>query len=83
MFAATSGVLGTSLLYFGVNPLTCYLGVINYLLYTSVYTPMKRVSVTNTWIGSVVGALPPLMGWTAATNSVDLGMCESRVPLAN
>ncbi|MBE7181449.1 MAG: protoheme IX farnesyltransferase, partial [Terriglobus roseus] len=31
-----------------------------------VYTPMKRISVINTWVGALVGAIPPLMGWTAA-----------------
>lgn len=74
MFAAVSGILGTSILYYGVNPLACYIGVCNHILYTCVYTPMKRVSISNTWIGSVVGALPPLMGWCAATGTVDPGI---------
>ena len=34
---------------------------------------MKRVSIINTWIGSVVGAIPPVMGWTACTGSMDSG----------
>ena len=76
VFAATSGLLGTGLLYYGVNPLTCYVGVFNYFLYTSIYTPMKRTSLLNTWVGSVVGALPPIMGWAAATNDVASGECN-------
>lgn len=48
-----------------VNPLTASLGLANLLLYTSLYTPLKRVSIVNTWVGSVVGAIPPLMGWAA------------------
>lgn len=43
------------------------------VLYTSVYTPLKRLSIVNTWIGSVVGALPPLMGWSACTGTLDPG----------
>ena len=34
---------------------------------------MKRYSILNTWVGSVVGAVPPLIGWTAATGSLDIG----------
>lgn len=37
------------------------------------YTPSKRYHIANTWIGSVVGAIPPLMGWTAATGGLSLG----------
>ena len=43
------------------------LGLLNLGLYTGVYTPMKRLSVANTWVGSVVGAIPPLIGWASAT----------------
>jgi protoheme IX farnesyltransferase len=35
------------------------------------YTAMKRTSVYNTWVGSIVGAIPPVMGWTAVTGSID------------
>lgn len=52
-FAIAASTLGTSLLYFGVNGYTAALGVGNLLLYTSIYTPMKRISILNTWIGSV------------------------------
>lgn len=52
-FVAVSSCLGLGILYFGVNPLTAALGAGNFLLYTSVYTPMKRISILNTWLGSV------------------------------
>lgn len=52
-FAIASATIGASLLYFGVNGYAAALGVGNLLLYTSIYTPMKRVSILNTWIGSV------------------------------
>ncbi|OLY85743.1 Protoheme IX farnesyltransferase, mitochondrial [Smittium mucronatum] len=72
-FAACMGVLGTTSLFYFVNPITGILGFINIILYAFVYTPMKRISVTNTWVGSVVGAIPPVMGWTAVTGTIDPG----------
>lgn len=66
IFAALAGGAGLGLLYFGVNPTVAALGGINTFLYAAIYTPMKRVSVANTWIGALVGAIPPLMGWAAA-----------------
>jgi heme o synthase len=66
-------ILGTANLYFGVNPLTALLGALSLILYAWVYTPFKRISSLNTLIGAIPGALPPLMGWTAAQNSLGLG----------
>ena len=49
-------------------------GASTLILYTTVYAPLKRLSIAyNTWVGSVVGALPPLMGWTACTGTLDPG----------
>lgn len=64
---------GTFLLGYYVNGLSAALGLLNLGLYTCVYTPMKRISIANTWVGSVVGAIPPLMGYTACTGSLDAG----------
>ncbi|XP_061866993.1 protoheme IX farnesyltransferase, mitochondrial [Colius striatus] len=72
-FAASCGVPGVALLALGVNPLTGALGAFNIFLYTCCYTPLKRMSIANTWVGAVVGAIPPVMGWTAATGSLDAG----------
>ncbi|XP_063076860.1 protoheme IX farnesyltransferase, mitochondrial [Engraulis encrasicolus] len=72
-FALACGVPGVTLLSLAVNPLTGLLGALNIVLYTSCYTPLKRVSISNTWVGAVVGAIPPMMGWTAATGSLDAG----------
>lgn len=72
-FAALTSSVGLGVLYFGVNPLTAALGAGNLILYTSVYTPMKRMSILNTWLGSVVGAIPPLMGWAGCTGGLDAG----------
>ncbi|XP_063031627.1 protoheme IX farnesyltransferase, mitochondrial isoform X1 [Melospiza melodia melodia] len=72
-FAACCGIPGVALLTLGVNPLTGALGAFNIFLYTCCYTPLKRMSIANTWVGAVVGAIPPVMGWTAATGSLDAG----------
>eukprot|EP00064_Thunnus_orientalis_P003109 superscaffoldBa00000246_g3117 len=72
-FALACGVPGVALLTLAVNPLTGFLGALNILLYTSFYTPLKRLSIVNTWVGAVVGAIPPIMGWTAATGCLEPG----------
>ncbi|KAF2501034.1 mitochondria protoheme IX farnesyltransferase, partial [Lophium mytilinum] len=66
LFAIGCGTVGVAALYYGVNPTTAFLGGLNIFLYAGVYTPLKRISVINTWAGAVVGGIPPLMGWTAA-----------------
>jgi len=72
-FAGVTGASGISLLLLGTNPMTAVLGAFNLGLYTLVYTPMKRLSIANTWVGSVVGAIPPLMGWAACSGQLDPG----------
>lgn len=66
LFAILAGVGGVTALYYGVNPTVSFLGALNIVLYAGLYTPLKRVSVVNTWVGAIVGGIPPLMGWTAA-----------------
>lgn len=73
LFGLVNVTSGTLLLYHAVNPLTAALGFANVLLYTIVYTPLKRISIINTWVGSLVGAIPPLMGWAACTGSLSPG----------
>lgn len=53
-----------------VNLLTAVVGVVTLGSYLFVYTPLKRVTWLNTAVGAVPGALPPLMGWTAARGEV-------------
>lgn len=74
-FASVTLISGVTILTLGCNPLTGALGLSNFLLYTCVYTPMKRKHIINTWLGSIVGAIPPVMGWTACTGSIDSGSC--------
>ncbi|KAK4468271.1 hypothetical protein MN116_008424 [Schistosoma mekongi] len=73
LFALACSGSGLALLYFGVNPLVTSLAGANIILYTCVYTPMKQISQVNTWIGAWVGAIPPLMGWAAATGQLQCG----------
>lgn len=70
---ALTCALGTSLLLARVNGLTATLGVVTVVLYAAVYTPLKRVTTFNTLVGGIPGALPPLMGWTAAQNHIGMG----------
>lgn len=77
LFAIATGVLGTGVLWYGVNPTTALLGAGNLALYAFVYTPLKRVHAVNTWVGAIVGAVPPLMGWTAAASQYSVTNASS------
>ena len=70
LFSASIAILGTIYLGLAVNWLTAALGAFTLTSYIFVYTPLKRVSTICTIIGAVPGAVPPLMGWTAATNEL-------------
>ncbi|MFP6662765.1 MAG: heme o synthase [Deltaproteobacteria bacterium] len=63
---------GTLVLAVATNWLTAGLGLLTLLLYTLVYTPMKRVSSLCTVVGAVPGAIPPMMGWTAVTGDISV-----------
>lgn len=73
VFGALCFAGGTAYLWIAVNGLTSLLGALTVILYAAVYTPMKRLSSLNTLVGAVPGALPPLMGWTAAQDSLGVG----------
>jgi len=65
------GLFAVPLLWLEVNPTTGMLGLIALLSYVAVYTPMKQWTPAALFVGAVPGALPPLMGWTAVTGSID------------
>jgi protoheme IX farnesyltransferase len=71
--AGISAVVGTWLLSYFFNPLAGILSFISLLLYAFAYTPMKKVHPIAVMIGAIPGALPPLIGWVAATGSLGLG----------
>ncbi len=70
-FGLATSLTGFLMLAFGANLLTAGLGLLTLASYLFIYTPLKRRSVWNTLMGAIPGALPPLMGWTAATGSID------------
>lgn len=73
VFGIITVIIGTIILVVKINLLTGFLSLLTVFMYVLVYTPMKRVTWLNTSIGSVPGALPPIGGWAAATNSIDSG----------
>lgn len=70
LWGVSTGIAGTAMLYFMTNPLTAALGVTNIVLYAGVYTASKRLTTSNTYVGAIVGAIPPVMGWVAAGGSL-------------
>jgi len=62
---------GVTLLAIGVNGITAGLGLLSWLLYVAVYTPLKQHSTWNTFVGAASGALPIVMGWTAGGGQLD------------
>lgn len=65
-----SAVAGTLLLALYFNWLTGIIAFVSLLLYGFAYTPMKKIHPIATFIGAIPGALPPLIGWAAATGSI-------------
>jgi protoheme IX farnesyltransferase len=63
-------VLGTGILLIYTNVLTTSLAIVSMILYGFVYTPLKRVGPVAVFVGAIPGALPPLLGWTAATGAI-------------
>jgi protoheme IX farnesyltransferase len=71
MFGILFSVFGVASLVI-VNPLSAALAAATIVIYVLVYTPLKRVSAINTLVGAIPGALPPLIGWIAATGEASL-----------
>ena len=63
--------LGSLYLARATNPLTGTLTLITAVAYVAIYTPLKTVSTVNTFVGAFPGALPPLIGWTAARGVIE------------
>src|SRR5262249_12314743 len=70
-FSIALSVAGVSYLSVFVNPLTGLLGALTLTAYIFVYTPLKTRTALCTLIGAIPGAMPPLMGWTAARGEID------------
>lgn len=65
-------ITGTTLLWLGCNPLAGMLAGLTVATYLLAYTPLKRITPWATEVGAVPGAIPPLLGWAAATGSTGL-----------
>jgi protoheme IX farnesyltransferase len=68
-FAAT--FLGSLYLALTTNLITGTLTLLTAIAYVAIYTPLKRFTTLNTFIGAFPGALPPLIGWTAARGLIE------------
>jgi protoheme IX farnesyltransferase len=71
-------ILGFTLIFGGslylalfTNPITGMLTLLTAVGYVAIYTPLKRITTLNTFIGAFPGALPPLIGWTAARGIIE------------
>jgi protoheme IX farnesyltransferase len=64
-------LIGGIILALSTNPVTVTLTLLTALLYVTIYTPLKRVTTLATFIGAFPGALPPLIGWTAARGQIE------------
>jgi protoheme IX farnesyltransferase len=71
VFGSGLSLAGIAYLLVLVNPLTALLAAVTSATYLYLYTPLKRITPVSTLIGAIPGALPPVMGWTAARNSLD------------
>jgi protoheme IX farnesyltransferase len=71
IFGAVCSVGGIMELALFTNQLTGFLAVLTFISYLFIYTPLKRVTPLSTLVGGIPGALPPMMGWTAARGSLD------------
>lgn len=71
VFGVVSGFGGVGYLFVFANATTGTIGAVTLAGYVLLYTPLKRVSWTSVFVGAVPGALPPVIGWTAATGAFD------------
>ncbi|MGZ3486701.1 MAG: heme o synthase [Isosphaeraceae bacterium] len=71
-FGVGLGLAGTAILLWGANWLAAAVAVSTLLLYVFVYTPLKPWTTLNTAIGAIPGALPPVIGWAAATETLGI-----------
>lgn len=72
VFASILGFAGLFLLFTFINLLTALFTFLSLVLYAFVYTPLKRVGPVAVFVGAFPGALPPLIGWVAATNMLEV-----------
>jgi len=65
-------LFGLFLMLFFFNMIACVLSLVSLILYTFVYTPLKRVGPIAVFVGAIPGALPPLIGWVAFSGEITI-----------
>jgi len=73
IFGILLAYIGIAILSFGANVTAAGIALLTILLYVLVYTPLKPITTLNTLVGAVVGGLPPLIGWVAASDAISSG----------
>jgi heme o synthase len=74
IYGIVLGIIGVTVLFVLVNPLTGWLGLLGFFVYVVIYTMwLKRTSTWSTSIGGISGAMPPVIGYCAVTGVVDEG----------
>lgn len=71
MWGLLVSVMGVSLLWWWINALTAVVAIAVLVTYNLCYTPLKRITTLNTLVGSLAGALPPVLGWVAVTGKLE------------
>lgn len=72
-FATVAGIIGLVMMFYYFNLLSAIVSLISLGLYAFVYTPLKKINSISVLVGAFPGALPCLIGWTAATNTLSTG----------
>lgn len=72
-FATLLYILGNWVLFYFTNPLSALIANLGFWTYVALYSPLKSRTVLATAIGSIAGAVPPVVGYTAVANRLDLG----------
>jgi heme o synthase len=72
LVATLIGVIGLLILWIGLNPLSAILGGLALFTYVAIYTPLKRVGPIAVFVGAFPGAIPPMLGYVAATGDFGL-----------
>lgn len=72
VFASVMTLIGLGMLLAGPHPISAAVALATFLLYVLAYTPLKPVTTLNTAVGAIPGALPPVIGWAAATGELGI-----------
>ncbi len=72
VLSSVLGLVGLAILYYHFNLLAATLGFLALFSYVALYTPMKKHSSWAVFVGAFPGAIPPMLGYVAATNDFDL-----------